>query len=129
MPCRIAGKIDFDELQDHVLSQNIINRSDLKSVSLANVYALTAANEAFKDANWYPKTDQESYRTGCTIATGISGIPEIADAAIALANSSKGYKAISPYFVTKILPNMSAGLISIKHKIKVKPKEFTCDIH
>ncbi len=119
MPCRIASKIDFDHFQEYVLTNNIINKSDFKTLSLSNIYGLTAAHEAFNDANWKPSSDDESYRTGCTIATGISGISEIADAALALTNSSKGYKSMSPYFVTKILPNLSSGLISIRHKIKV----------
>lgn len=49
----------------------------------------------------------------------MSGVPEIADAAVTLLKGGKGYRGISPYFVPKILPNLSGGLISIKYKLKV----------
>jgi hypothetical protein len=95
-------------------------------MSLSNSYSLLAAHEALQDARWSPQNDDESYRAGCSVATGISGISEIADAALALSNNGKGYKAISPYFVTKILPNLSSGLISIKYKLRVILEKNFC---
>lgn len=119
MPSRVAGQINSELFQNYILTDNIIKKSELKSISQANTYALVAANEALNDAGWFPQDEQESVRTGSSIATGISGISEIADAALSLSKSSRGYKAMSPYFVPKILPNLSCGLISIKYKLKV----------
>jgi 3-oxoacyl-[acyl-carrier-protein] synthase II len=119
MPSRVAGQIDSEQFQKYILTNNLIKKSELKSISTANTYALVAANEAINDSGWLPQSEQESIRSGTSIATGISGISEIADAALSLAKSNRGYKAISPYFVPKILPNLSCGLISIKYKLKV----------
>ena len=120
LPCRIAGKIDTNSFNEKALAQNVLKKAELKSMSLANAYSIMAAHEALQDAKWSPRSEQESFRAGTSIATGIAGIAEIADAALALSNNVKGYKAISPYFVPKILANLSSGLISIKYKLKVK---------
>ena len=44
---------------------------------------------------------------------------EVAEAALALNEPvKKGFKNISPYFVPKILPNLSSGIVSIKYNLK-----------
>ncbi len=44
---------------------------------------------------------------------------EVAEAALALNEpEKKGYKYISPYFVPKILPNLSSGILSIKYNLR-----------
>ncbi len=91
-------------------------------MSLANIYALTAADEAINDSSWKPQNEYECVRAGTSISTGMAGIFEISEAALALYNSpdsNKGYKSINPYFVPKILSNLSSGLISIKYNLKV----------
>ena len=120
LPCRIAGKINNQIFTEKILKNEILNKSDLKTISQANAYALVTAHEALHDTNWFPKTDEERIRSGVSIATGMSGVSEIADAALTLSKGGKGYRGISPYFVPKILPNMSGGLISIKYKFKVR---------
>lgn len=120
MPSRIAGQIDRDQLVDSLIKSNVIRKSDLKTMSWANIFALGSADQALKDSEWQANTEQDQIRAGTSIATGMAGMSETADAAIALnSKNSKGYKSISPYFVPRILPNLSAGLISIKYKLKV----------
>jgi 3-oxoacyl-(acyl-carrier-protein) synthase len=123
LPCKIAAQIDRDKLNDSLLQNNILKKSDLKSMSLANVYALAAAEEAIKDSGWTAENTAEQYRAGASIAIGMSGLIEISEAATAFEkDANKGYKHLSPYFVPKILGNLSSGLISIKYKLKVTRK-------
>ena len=89
-------------------------------MSMANIFALIAADEAIRDSGWSPKNEFDSIRSGVSIAIGMAGIAEVSEAAIALNNTGKGFKTMSPYFVPKILSNMSSGLISIKYQLKVK---------
>ena len=44
------------------------------------LFALAAADEALKQANWAPKTPEEQARTATIIASGVGGFPAIADA-------------------------------------------------
>ena len=60
-------------MNEKILQNHILNKADLKNISLANTYALVAAHEAFHDTNWFPKTDEEQIRCGVSIATGMSG--------------------------------------------------------
>ena len=88
-------------------------------MAFANLFGIVAADEAVKDSGWMALDDDISARAGVAIATGMSGIIEIADAAIELhADEKRGYKKMSAYFVPKILANLSSGLISIRHKLK-----------
>lgn len=91
-------------------------------MSSANIFALATAHEAIKDSGWQPKTEKDFVRAGTSIATGMAGISEVSEAAVALnksSDSSRGYKSMSPYFIPKILSNLSSGLISIKYQLKV----------
>ena len=132
LPSRIAGKIDTVALKEKLSQSNVIKSSDWRNMSLANVYALCAAHEAVQDAAWTPEREEDPSRAGTSIATGMAGIIEISEAAISLheqaagknENSSQGLKGISPYFVPKILPNLSCGLLSIKYNLKVSTSVF-----
>ncbi len=73
LPCRIAGKIEQTEFIEKLLSLNIIKKSDMKTMSLANMYSLYAAEEAIKDSKWTAKNKNDSFRSGTSIATGMSG--------------------------------------------------------
>lgn len=88
-------------------------------MSQANIFALAVADQAIKDSEYVVRSEIDQVRSGTSFATGMAGISETSDAALAFyATNSKGYKSISPYYVPKILPNLSGGLISIKYKLK-----------
>ncbi len=116
----MAGQVDRKELNEFLLGNNILKNSEIKSMSLANVFALAAAEEAVRDSGWVAQSEQEQFRAGTSIAIGMAGLIEISEAAVALdKDPARGFKTMSPYFVPKILANLSSGLISIKHKLKV----------
>jgi 3-oxoacyl-[acyl-carrier-protein] synthase II len=116
----VAGQVDRKELNEFLLGNNILKNSEIKSMSLANVFALAAAEEAVRDSGWVAQSEQEQFRAGTSIAIGMAGLIEISEAAVALdKDPARGFKTMSPYFVPKILANLSSGLISIKHKLKV----------
>ena len=59
------------------------------------LFALAAADEALKQANWAPKTPEEQARTATIIASGVGGFPAIADAV--RTTDSKGPRRLSPF--------------------------------
>jgi 3-oxoacyl-[acyl-carrier-protein] synthase II len=80
------------------------------------LYAMAAADEAVRDADWMPEDEHERQRTGVIIGSGIGGLATIADTAIELRD--KGPRRVSPFFIPSALINLTAGQVSIRYKFK-----------
>jgi 3-oxoacyl-[acyl-carrier-protein] synthase II len=80
------------------------------------LYAMAAADEAVKDANWTPEDEGERRRTGVIIGSGIGGLGTIADTAIEL--HEKGPRRVSPFFIPSALINLASGQVSIRYGFK-----------
>jgi 3-oxoacyl-[acyl-carrier-protein] synthase II len=80
------------------------------------IYGLTAAKQAVRDSGWEPKTDEDRYRTGVLIGSGIGGLTGIEDAAILV--HEKGPRRLSPFFIPGRLINLVSGYVSIEHQFK-----------
>lgn len=106
LPCQIAATLTDFELT------NFFSKSDLKSMSIASAYAIVATQEALKSANWHPEDDVGKQRTGVAIGMGMVDLADVCETYESL---KKGYNRLSPFFVPRILPNMAAGQISIRH--------------
>ncbi|MBD3225835.1 MAG: beta-ketoacyl-ACP synthase II [Caldithrix sp.] len=80
-----------------------------------NHYAIAAADQALNDSGLTEyKFDQT--RAGVIIGSGIGGADSIQEGIKAL--SSQGPKSVSPFFISKVIINMSASLVSIRHGLK-----------
>lgn len=111
LPCRIAGLVP----KGNNNLRHGPSKSDLRTMSPATALALVAADEALRDANWFPHTDHEKEYTGVTLGVGMVDLQDIC-----LTNDALkiGYNKVSPFFVPRILPNMTAGHISIKYGLR-----------
>ncbi|MEI9852238.1 MAG: beta-ketoacyl synthase N-terminal-like domain-containing protein [Sphingomonas sp.] len=58
-------------------------------------------------------TEEERFRAGCSIGSGIGGLPGIASESIVL--NEKGPRRVSPHFVHGRLINLISGQVSIKY--------------
>jgi len=77
------------------------------------VYGISAASEALRDAGLDTMTEEERLRAGCSIGSGIGGLPGIESESLVLAN--KGPGRVSPHFVHGRLINLISGQVSIKY--------------
>ena len=80
------------------------------------IYGLAAAKQAVRDSGWEPKTEDEKYRTGVLIGSGIGGLDGIEQAAILV--HEKGPRRLSPFFIPGRLINLVSGYVSIEHGFK-----------
>ena len=86
---------------------------DVRRNDLFIQFAIGAAFEAINQAQWFPKDDYEKSRTATIIATGVGGVPAIANATQTVAKD--GVRSLSPFIVPSFLPNLASGQIAIKY--------------
>jgi 3-oxoacyl-[acyl-carrier-protein] synthase II len=77
------------------------------------VFGIDAAGQAIEDAGLTDMTEEERFRAGCSIGSGIGGLPGIESESLVLAN--KGPSRVSPHFVHGRLINLISGQVSIKY--------------
>ena len=79
-------------------------------------FALVAAKQAMKDSGLEIKTQDQAYRSGVMVGSGIGGLPSIYETSLLL--QEKGPRRISPFFIPGSLINLASGLISINFNLK-----------
>jgi 3-oxoacyl-[acyl-carrier-protein] synthase II len=79
-------------------------------------FALIAAKQAMADSGYVAKTEDEKYRAGVLVGSGIGGLTGIQDTTLLL--KEKGPRRVSPFFIPGSLINLASGLISINYGLK-----------
>ena len=80
------------------------------------VFGIDAAGQALEDAGLTDMTEEQKVRAGCSIGSGIGGLPGIESESLLLAE--KGPGRVSPHFVHGRLINLISGQVSIKYGLK-----------
>lgn len=101
--CEVKG---FDPLQ-------YMEKQEVRKIDLYTQFALAATDECMKDSGINLDACDRN-RIGVVIATGIGGMITFEEEVLAFAANGK-IPRFSPFFVTKMIPNISAGQISIRY--------------
>ncbi len=101
--CEVKG---FDPLQ-------YMEKQDVRKMDLYTQFALAAADECIKDSGINFDACNRS-RVGVIIATGIGGMLTFEEEVLNFGANAR-IPRFSPFFVTKMIPNISAGQISIRY--------------
>lgn len=80
------------------------------------IYGMAASDMALNDANWHPTKDEDCFRTGVLLGSGIGGLQGIEQTSLLLAE--RGPRRVSPFFIPGRLINLVSGQVSIKHGLK-----------
>jgi 3-oxoacyl-[acyl-carrier-protein] synthase II len=80
------------------------------------LYGMAAADMAVADSGWSPKEEEDFYRTGVMIGSGVGGLSTIADTSLTL--QERGPRRVSPFFIPSCLINLISGQVSIRHGYK-----------
>jgi 3-oxoacyl-[acyl-carrier-protein] synthase II len=93
-----------------------LDRKEARRMDLCSIYALFTSDEAYKDSGLENK-DIDHERSGVIWGSGIGGIKAFQDEIVTYANGD-GSPRFSPFFITKLIPDICAGYISIKYGFK-----------
>jgi 3-oxoacyl-[acyl-carrier-protein] synthase II len=102
LPCQIAARAAVEPT-------TLIDRVQARRLDRCEMFALIAAREAWADSG---TPDVDPLRLGVVVASGIGGISSILAAYDTL--REKGWQRLSPFTVPMLMPNGSAGWISLE---------------
>jgi 3-oxoacyl-[acyl-carrier-protein] synthase II len=111
--CRIACEV---KPADHEYGFDPNKRVDHKvqrQVDPFIIYGIDAAGQAIEDAGLADMPEAMRLRAGCSIGSGIGGLPGIESESLVL--HEKGPSRVSPHFVHGRLINLISGQVSIKY--------------
>jgi 3-oxoacyl-[acyl-carrier-protein] synthase II len=87
----------------------------VKELDRYSELALVAADEALKDSG-LTITEELEPRVGCLLGSGVGGLQTLEDCARKLV--AKAGAKLSPYAIPAFAPNLAAGQISIRHRLR-----------
>jgi 3-oxoacyl-[acyl-carrier-protein] synthase II len=112
-PCKIAGEVKYGDGEDLFNPDHYIDPKEQRKMDRFIHFAIVAAEQAIKDSGYIAETEEQKYRTGIMIGSGIGGLPAIEKTVITM--REKGIRKITPFFIPQSLINLSSGQISIRH--------------
>lgn len=124
---KVYGKVPRGTEAHMFNPQLMLGRGMEREHSIFLQYAMVASDLALKNAkllesqcvtynNQYRSTIANLDRAGVAIGTG--GMGSVLDVVQSSRNLDQSYKKVSPYFIPKILGNMAAGQVSIRHSLR-----------
>src|SRR5919206_434301 len=111
--CQIACEVKPPEHEYGFDPAKRVDHKIQRQVDPFIVYGLDAAGQAIEDAGLTDMSEEERYRAGVSIGSGIGGLPGIEKEAIVL--HEKGPRRVSPHFVHGRLINLISGQVSIRY--------------
>jgi 3-oxoacyl-[acyl-carrier-protein] synthase II len=99
---------DFDPVEE-------FGRREARRMDRFTQLAMTAAKQAIEHCR-IKITEENRYRIGSIIGTGIGGVGTLLDQAKKMAEA--GARRVSPHLVPMMLPDMAAGKVAINHGLR-----------
>lgn len=116
LPAKIAAQVPRGEGEGEFNYDDWVTPKDRRKMADFIIFGLAAAQQAIEDANWKPETEEQRYRSGVLIGSGIGGLNEIVEGADTL--RERGPRRLSPFFIPMALINLVSGHTSIRFGLK-----------
>jgi 3-oxoacyl-[acyl-carrier-protein] synthase II len=117
LPVRYGCEVPVTEDHpDAFRADDLLAPKEQRKLDTFIIFGIAAAEEAIRDSGWQPETEEEFFRTGVSIGSGIGGLPSIEENSIKL--KEQGPRRISPFFIPGALINLVSGQVSIRHGYK-----------
>ena len=116
---RLIDRFDTSDLATKFAAQiedynpaDYFERKDARRLDLVAQYAIIAAKQALDDSE-IDIEDINKDRVAVIVGTGIGGMKTFYDSSIEL--HERGARAVSPFFIPMLIPDLVSGQISIRH--------------
>ena len=117
LPAKIGGTVPLGDGSDGTFNAEAwVPTKDQRRMDTFIIYGLAAAIQAIEDSGWKPEADEDRWKTGVLIGSGIGGLPEIAGGAITVHEGRA--RRLSPFFIPASLINLVSGHVSIRYGLK-----------
>ncbi|WP_299626666.1 beta-ketoacyl-ACP synthase II [Pelagibius sp.] len=117
LPSKIAGQVPLGETSEgHFNADDYLAARDQRKLDRFIIFGVAAAQQAIEDAGWMPEDDENRWRTGVMIGSGIGGLETIYDGSITV--HERGPRRLSPFFIPAALINLISGQVSIRYGFK-----------
>ncbi len=117
MACRVGCEVKEGDGTGGTFDINLyMDQKDQRRCDTFIRFGVAAASMAVADSGWQPRTDEDRWRTGVLIGSGIGGLPSIEATSLLL--DEKGPRRVSPFFIPGSLINLVSGMVSIEHGFK-----------
>lgn len=117
LPCQIACEVKRGDGSNGTFNpEQWMDAKEIRRYDDFIIYAMAAAKQAMTDSRVVLGTEDEKYRAGVLIGSGIGGLSNIADTTLLL--QEKGPRRVSPFFIPGSLINLASGLVSIEFGLK-----------
>ena len=94
-------------------AEDFIDKKEIRKMDLNTVYAMVAADEAVKDSGVMPE-NTDLQRCGVIFTSGIGGLGSL-ELELKDYFTGSGVPRFNPFYITKMITNMPAGMIAIKY--------------
>jgi 3-oxoacyl-[acyl-carrier-protein] synthase II len=118
-------KFDSEKFKTHFACEvkgfdveQYLDKKEVKKYDLFTQYAIAASDQAIKDAglNFSSMDEADRYEVGVIWATGNGGIGTF-ESQLKEFNTGDGVPRFNPYFIPKMIVDIAAGVISIRHQL------------
>jgi len=116
LPAKVAGQITTDGGERSFNAEDYISTKDQRRMDDFIIFGIAAAQQAIDDSGWIAETDEQKWRTGVLIGSGIGGLPEISKGTMTV--ESGNVRRLSPFFIPASLINLVSGHVSIRGGFK-----------
>jgi 3-oxoacyl-[acyl-carrier-protein] synthase II len=117
LPAKIAAQVPRGDGSDGTFNaDDFVSSKEQRRIDEFIVYGIAAAVQAVEDSGWKPEADEDQWRTGVMIGSGIGGLQTIADGEKLL--NEQGPRKVGPFFIPSALINLASGHVSIRYGFK-----------
>lgn len=117
MTARVVGEVPLGDGSNGTLkTDDWVTPKEQRRIDPFIVYGIVAGMQAMKDAGLEALSEEQKFRSGVMVGSGIGGLPGIEEASITL--HEQGYRRVSPFFIPGRLINLVSGNLSIKFGLK-----------